>query len=120
MEVGSLDRTNGVATKTVHLKNAAVSTSGDTEQFVEIGGKRYSHIIDPRTGYGVTQQRNVTILAKDGAAADWLATACSILPIRRAKKLVRKEKASLLIAEWKKGRLVLHSVNGFDDYYEAK
>ena len=38
----------------VLLKNSAVSTAGDVEQFIEIGGKRYSHIVDPKTGVGIT------------------------------------------------------------------
>ena len=55
-------------------KNAAVSTSGDAERFVEIGGKRYSHIVDPRTGLGVVDRSSVTVVAPDGATADGLAT----------------------------------------------
>ena len=54
---------------------------------MEHKGIKYSHIIDPNTGYGVTSLRNVTVIAKDGATADWLATACSILPISKAKKV---------------------------------
>ena len=66
-------------------------------------GKRYSHIIDPRTGYGVTSQRNVTVIAKDGTTADWLATACSILPVKKAKNLATQLGAEVLITEIQKG-----------------
>lgn len=102
------------------LSNKAVATSGDLYQYMEKEGKTYSHIIDPASGYGVGHRRNVTVIADDGAKADWLATACSVLSIRKAKKLIRREKASLLIAEWKKGKLVFYSVNGFDNYYEGR
>jgi thiamine biosynthesis lipoprotein len=61
------------------LSNAAVATSGGSEQFVEIGGVRYSHIIDPRTGLGVTGRHLVTVIADDGALADAAATALSVL-----------------------------------------
>ena len=40
--------------QTLTLHNCAISTSGDTEQFVEIGGQRYSHVVDPHTGIGLT------------------------------------------------------------------
>jgi thiamine biosynthesis lipoprotein len=62
------------------LANAAISTSGDTEQFVEIGGKRYAHILDPRTGLGVTECRTATVIAPRGEWADPLATIACILP----------------------------------------
>ena len=54
----------------LRLKNAAVSTSGDAERFVEIDGKRYSHIVDPQTGLGVVDRASVTVVARDGATAD--------------------------------------------------
>ena len=100
------------------LQNKSVATSGDTYQFIEHDGKRYSHITDPKTGYGVTFQRNVTVIANDGATADWLATACSILPIKKAKKLAVKMKAELLIAENKNDRLVFYSTKGFSYYWK--
>ena len=62
------------------ISNRALSTSGSTVQFVEIGGKKYSHIVDPRTGFGVTSQRQVTVIGKDGAKVDALATAFCIEP----------------------------------------
>jgi thiamine biosynthesis lipoprotein len=61
------------------LAHAAVTTSGDAYQFVEIDGVRYSHIIDPRTGLGVTGQTAVTVIAPDATTADALATALSVL-----------------------------------------
>ena len=62
----------------VTLSNAAISTSGDTEQFVEIGGKRYSHIVDPRTGMGVTARTAVTVIAPSGVLSDAIATTLSV------------------------------------------
>lgn len=103
--------------RSVFLTDKSVATSGDLYQYIEKDRKKYSHIIDPSTGYGVLHRRNVTVIADDGAKADWLATACSILSIRKAKKLARREKAALLIAEWKKGKLIFHSFNGFEKYY---
>jgi thiamine biosynthesis lipoprotein len=61
------------------LTHAAVTTSGDAYQFVEIDGVRYSHIVDPRTGLGVTGQTAVTVIAPDATTADALATALSVL-----------------------------------------
>lgn len=69
----------GEPTGAVVLANAAVATSGDAFRFVEIRGRRYSHIIDPRTGLGMTTPMTVTVIAGDGALADGLASALSVL-----------------------------------------
>ena len=69
------------------LANAAVSTSGDAERFVEIDGKRYSHMVDPRTGLGVIDRASVTVVAPDGATADSLDTAIYILGPERGLPL---------------------------------
>jgi FAD:protein FMN transferase len=63
----------------VVLTDAAVTTSGDAYQAVEIDGIRYSHIVDPRTGLGVTGPAAVTVIAPDATTADSLATAASVL-----------------------------------------
>jgi thiamine biosynthesis lipoprotein len=102
------------------MQNEAVATSGDVYQFIENGGKRYSHIIDPRSGYGVTFQRNVTVIANDGATADWLATACSVLSTDAAKRLAMQLDAEVLISEIKNGKVILNSTQGFDCYWEQQ
>jgi FAD:protein FMN transferase len=99
--------------KNLLLKNKAVSTSGDVYQYVDHDGKKYSHVIDPRTGYGVTTRRNVTVVANDGATADWLSTACCILSKRKARKLVKKYDSELLITDMRKGKLKSFSTKGF-------
>ncbi|MBB1283756.1 FAD:protein FMN transferase [Flavisolibacter sp. BT320] len=102
------ERADELLTETLLLQNGAVATSGDLYQFIEHGGQRYSHIIDPRTGYGVPFQRNVTVVATDGATADWLATACSILSVKESLQLADREKAALLITEIQNGKLGYH------------
>jgi thiamine biosynthesis lipoprotein len=76
--------------RTLNLANAAVSTSGDLEQFVVIKGVRYSHVLDPRTGLGLTGQRSVTVIAPKGITADSMTKAVSILPPAEALKLVEE------------------------------
>ena len=73
------------------LHNAAVSTSGDAEQFVEIGGIRYSHIIDPRTGKALTGRRSVTVVAAHGIDSDALATAVSVMQPAEGLKLIDRD-----------------------------
>ena len=61
------------------LTDAAITTSGDAYQAVEIEGRRYSHIVDPRSGIGVAGPAAVTVIASDATTADALATAASVL-----------------------------------------
>jgi len=70
------------------LTRAGVSTSGDAEQWVEIDGQRYSHIVDPATGLGRTGHRSVSVVARDAMTSDMLATAVNVLPIEAGTALV--------------------------------
>ena len=70
------------------LHDVAISTSGDTERYVEIDGKRYSHIVDPKTGLGVVDRCSVTVVAPDGATADALDTAVYCLGPDRGLPLI--------------------------------
>lgn len=72
----------------IRLANAAVSTSGDTQQFIEIGGQRYSHIVDPKTGLGLTERRSVSVVAPDATTSDSLATALSVIGLDGAARVL--------------------------------
>jgi FAD:protein FMN transferase len=74
--------------KYVKLANAAVSTSGDLYQFVEIKGIRYSHVLDPKTGLGQTGRRSATVIAKCGIDSDSFTKAMLLLPPDKAVKLI--------------------------------
>lgn len=65
---------------TVRLAHAALSSSGDRYQFVQIGGRRYSHIVDPTTGLGLPPGRSSTLVGPQGAVTDALATAECVRP----------------------------------------
>lgn len=101
------------------LHNMAVATSGDAYQYIAHNGKKYSHIIDPRTGYGIQSQRNVTVIAENGTDADWLATSCSILPIGSAKKLAIRNRAALLITVIRDEKIVYYKTPNFDRYWKS-
>ncbi|HUR29500.1 MAG TPA: FAD:protein FMN transferase [Planctomycetota bacterium] len=64
---------------TLVLADAAVATSGDLERSAEIGGTRYSHIVDPRTAHGLTERRGASVVARDGMTADAFATAATVV-----------------------------------------
>lgn len=75
-------------TRYILLHDSAVSTSGDAEQHVEIGGIRYSHIVNPKTGQALTGRGSVTVIAPNGITADSLATAASVLGPKRGLELI--------------------------------
>lgn len=77
--------------RTLLLTNAAVSTAGDTEQFVIINGVRYSHIVDPRTGMGLTNRCQVSVIAAHAMQTDAFDTATSILGVTVGRKLIESQ-----------------------------
>jgi thiamine biosynthesis lipoprotein len=72
----------------IYLRNAAITTSGDLWQFIEIDGQRRSHILDPKTGYGVVGPTMVTVIAPTCIEADVAATAVSVLGCERGFALI--------------------------------
>jgi thiamine biosynthesis lipoprotein len=87
------------------LKNAGVSTAGDAEQFVEIDGKRFSHIIDPKTGLGLVGRRSVTVIAPNATISDGMDTGLCVLGVDRGLKIIenREDVAALFVFETAKG-----------------
>jgi thiamine biosynthesis lipoprotein len=75
----SFDKAGSPFTRVLTLANGAVSTSGSSEQHLDAAGKRYSHIIDPVSGMGLTRDLTVSVLAGSGIEADSYATAVSVL-----------------------------------------
>jgi thiamine biosynthesis lipoprotein len=86
--IAPLDNPTAKPSRYLSLTNAAVSTSGDTEQYVVIDGKRYSHIVDPKTGLGLTTRMSVTVLMTNGKTADGMTTGLCVLGPKRGLPLV--------------------------------
>ena len=75
---------------TFEIKDKAVSTSGDYENFFTIEGKRYSHIIDPRTGNPVKGIVSVTIVTGNATRADALSTGIFVLGLEKGMDLIEQ------------------------------
>lgn len=88
------------------LANQAVATSGDLFQHVLINGKRYSHIINPHTGLGLTDQSMVTIIAPEGITADSYASAISVLGESEGLDLVNLKPCIYLRMEYRKNEVI--------------
>ncbi|MBI3880710.1 MAG: FAD:protein FMN transferase, partial [Verrucomicrobia bacterium] len=86
--IAALDEGDGALTKLLSLRNCGVSTSGDTEQFVIIGGVRYSHIVDPRTGIGLTNRIQATVIARDATTSDAMAKGVCVFGPERGRALI--------------------------------
>ncbi len=87
------------------LLDEAIVTSGDYERYYEKRGRRYHHILDPRSGYPTTEVRQVTVIGPSGATADALATAIMVLGAKNGLKLIDEFKGYEAIIINKKNRL---------------
>jgi len=86
--IAPIDAKANEAAEFVLLRNAGVSTSGDTEQFVEIDGVRYSHDLDPATGLGLTNRIQATVIARDATTSDALCKPVCVLGPERGLALI--------------------------------
>ncbi len=115
----NLAGTSELMNRQLSLQDKAVATSGDLYQYIELDGNRYSHIINPASGYALTDSRNVTVIANNGADADWLATACSILSIKKAMRLIKKiSGAEVQIIILKNNKSYFYRSHGFTSYFK--
>lgn len=89
IRLASLSKTEETPPAYVFLKHQAIAASGDLYQYVVLDGKRYSHIVDPRTGIGLTERRLIFVIAPSGIIADSLSTALSVLDISKAESLLK-------------------------------
>ncbi len=75
---------------TIELTDMAISTSGDYERCFVLDGKKYHHLIDPKTGYPASGCRSVSVIAKDGVYTDSFATGVFILGPEKGMKVLEK------------------------------
>lgn len=94
------------------LSKLAIATSGDSWQFVEIGGRRYSHLVDPKTGIGLTDHSSVTVIARDATTADALASAVSVLGPKRGIELIESVAGAATLMVW--------APNGQAEQYQSR
>ncbi len=87
----------------IDLVNKGVATSGDYERYFEHAGKRYSHIIDPRTGWPAGDVTSVVAVSKTATEADVFSTAVSVLGLPGAQTFVRRNKSLGFLVIGKKG-----------------
>lgn len=73
---------------TLVLHDVAIATSGAAHQFVDVGGHRYSHIINPADGMALKDSGSATVIAPDGAMADALGVALSVLPVSEGLRAI--------------------------------
>lgn len=100
--------------KTVELKDSCVSTSGNYEKFYTIEGVRFSHIIDPLSGYPQKEVISATVIAKTATQADALSTALCVVGSKKAVALLRRlDSVEAMIIERKNGRLSTSQTRGF-------
>ncbi len=119
IELPPLDASNAPPARFVVLAHAGISTSGDLFQRLEINGVRYSHIIDPRTGEGLTDHSLVTVIAPNDFTADGLTKVMSVLDPKSALKFIAKTRhVAVRIVRKPGGTIETYESRGFHKYYE--
>jgi len=110
-------RKTDVMLTALELKDQAVATSGDYQKYIEIEGKRYSHIINPKTGYPATDAAvSVTVLADTCLAADALATSVSVLGPEQGLQLIDQlNNTEAIVISFRNGRLDIFLSRGLSE-----
>ena len=83
----------------INLTEGTIATSGDYQQFFEVNGIRYHHLLDPHIGWPVSLCQSVSVLEKDPVQADILSTALFVLGPEKGKKLVDELKIAAIIVD---------------------
>jgi thiamine biosynthesis lipoprotein len=105
-----------VVQRVVHLRDAALATSGDYRNFIEIDERRYSHIIDPRTGYPVEHRlASVSVVADDCLSADAWATALMVLGPEHGYELAKQQQIAALLIEHTETDVVQRATPQFEN-----
>jgi len=121
IELAPLDVTNAPPARFVLLSHAALATSGDLFQRLEIDGRRYSHIVDPRTGIGLTDHSLVTVIAADCMTADSLTKVVSVLGPQKGLEIIESTPGVAARVVRQPGETIeTHESTRFARYYESR
>ncbi len=107
---------------TIRLRDQALGTSGSGKQFFHFGGERYSHIIDPRSGWPAQGMLSATVICRSGAVADALATALFVMGCEHAQEFCAKFpqiSAIILVANKKSVRPQIVTVNTTEEQWQC-
>ena len=103
----------------MQLTNVSVATSGNYEKYVVVGGKKYSHTIDPKTGYPEQGIKSVTIIASSAEVADAMATPIMVMGIKAGLNLINQVKGiACIIIDDDNGIHTSKNINIKDAYEE--
>jgi thiamine biosynthesis lipoprotein ApbE/predicted RND superfamily exporter protein len=120
IELAPLDASNAPPARFVLLSHAALATSGDLFQRLEIEGKRYSHIVDPRTGIGLVDHSLVNVIARDGMTADSLTKVVSVLGPKEGLAFISRERGvETRIVRQPAEAIEARESPGFSRYYDS-
>ncbi len=92
-------RAGGSLIGSIEVTRGAVATSGDYERYFERDGRRYCHILDPRTGWPATHWQSVSVAAPVCVAAGACATIAMLLPVPQALAFLREQKVEFLAVD---------------------
>ncbi len=116
-----LDNPQGPPVSYLELTRLAVSTSGDMMQYVEIGGTRYSHVVDPRTGMALTDHCRVMVVGPNGMAADAITKSVGVLGPEKGLKLIDETPGmAALVTRAPHGRVEQHESSRWKDLPQVK
>lgn len=105
------------AQRIVSLSNTSIATSGDYRNYFELDGQRYSHTIDPASGYPVQHRlASVTVITESCTRADGFATAMMVLGVEKSLTLAEQQKLAVLLLEKSAQGFIEHKSSAFLAY----
>jgi len=96
--IGIADPDTRIPFSSISLKGMAIATSGNYEKFVTINGKRYSHTIDPKTGFPVSGIKSVSIISPMAELSDALATPVTVMGLKAGIDMINQMKGVACVA----------------------
>lgn len=116
IEIGELDVPNAPPGRVVWLKDRALVTSGDRFQRVELGGIRYSHLLDPRTGWALTHPSQVTLIGREAMTTDALSKVLSVMGPDPGFDRVRRYPVESFLMHAPRGTVEVRQTSGWRRY----